>query len=81
MFGEFLVFCVALPLAFADLRAKIDAGGIATDASEQAGGICYSAGPTARGARAATGEGGLCEEAVHAPFAAPQMIRWRPRVI
>ncbi|CAK0888093.1 unnamed protein product [Prorocentrum cordatum] len=59
----------------------IDAGVIATDASKQAGGICYAAGLTARGVQAATGEGGLCEEAVHATFAAPQMIRWRPRVI
>ncbi|CAK0874843.1 unnamed protein product, partial [Prorocentrum cordatum] len=71
MCGELLVFCVA----------KIDTGVIATDASEQAGGICYSAGLTARGVLAATGEGGLCEESVHAPFAAPQMIQWRPRVV
>ncbi|CAK0806547.1 unnamed protein product [Prorocentrum cordatum] len=81
MCGELLVFCMALPLAFTDLRAKIDTGVIATDASEQAGGICYSAGLTARGVQAATGEGGLCEEAVHTTFAAPQMVRWRPRVI
>ncbi|CAK0893464.1 unnamed protein product, partial [Prorocentrum cordatum] len=81
MCGELLVFCMALPLAVTDLRAKIDTGVIATDASEQAGGISHSAGLTARGAQAATGEGGLCEEAVHTTFAAPQMIRWRPRVI
>ncbi|CAK0792531.1 unnamed protein product, partial [Prorocentrum cordatum] len=61
MCGELLVFCMAFPLAFTGLRAKIDAGVIATDASEQAGGICYSAGLAARGALAATGEGGLCE--------------------
>ncbi|CAK0825619.1 unnamed protein product, partial [Prorocentrum cordatum] len=66
--------------SFTGLRAKIDMGVIAADASEQAGGICYSAGLTARGVQAATGEGGLCEEAVHTTFAAPQMMRWRPRV-
>ena len=81
MCGELLLFCMALPLAFTDLRAKIDTCVIATDASEQAGGICYSAGLTERGMLAASGKGALCEDAQQVPFKAPQTVRWRPRVV
>ncbi|CAK0879423.1 unnamed protein product, partial [Prorocentrum cordatum] len=81
MCGKLLVFCMAATRGLTDLRAKIDSGKIATDASEQAGGSCYSAGLTARGERAATGKGGQCEEAMHVLFAAPQTIRRRPHVV
>ncbi|CAK0812349.1 unnamed protein product [Prorocentrum cordatum] len=60
--SELLAALCLLPMAFTSIRATLDPVVLATDASEEGGGLCYSTGPTKHGAEVAgadPGEEGL----------------------
>ncbi|CAK0838388.1 unnamed protein product, partial [Prorocentrum cordatum] len=80
MCDELLGFAMALPLAYTDLRAKIDTCVIATDASERAGGICHTAGLSAQGGACARGGASAVTLRPGAVAAPVRGVRWRPRI-
>ncbi|CAK0794640.1 unnamed protein product, partial [Prorocentrum cordatum] len=60
--AELLSAVSLLPMAYADMRAALDAVVLATDASEEGGGLCYATGLAQHGAQTAAqpvGEEGL----------------------
>ncbi|CAK0904182.1 unnamed protein product, partial [Prorocentrum cordatum] len=81
MCDELLGFAMALPLAYTDLRAKIDTCVIATDASERAGGICHTAGLSAQGVACARGGASAVTLRPGAVAAPVRGVRWRPRIV
>ncbi|CAK0910046.1 unnamed protein product, partial [Prorocentrum cordatum] len=81
MCDELLGFAMALPLAYTDLRARIDTCVIATDASERAGGICHTAGLSAQGVACARGGASAVTLRPGAVAAPVRGVRWRPRIV
>ncbi|CAK0911288.1 unnamed protein product, partial [Prorocentrum cordatum] len=81
MCDELLGFALALPLAFTELRARVDACVIATDASEHAGGMCYTVELSEQGVACAKGEASAVTLRPGAISEPVQGARWQPRIV